>query len=262
MVASEIQEDGDVEHDAVDAPLDECVAGDLHRACRHALLSHRGEERVQRGRLRRREGRTYRPAGYPGADRADDRWCVTGGDQGGLGEPGDRRLALRTGDADRQHRRGRLLVHQRGKVAECRARCLDHQHGYGRLSDDLGTVRIGQDRCNARFDGVGRIPRAMRTSAGQRGIQVSGCDGIRGEADSRHLPRNRGQVERRADRAQRHRLDATRPATRQVCGLRGHRLPSCGRGAVLRGCHSPSARAYRHQYNGVRGVREPVGATP
>ena len=52
VVAAEVEEDRDVEDDAVDAAHHQRVAGDLHRAGLDAALAHHREQRVQVGRLR------------------------------------------------------------------------------------------------------------------------------------------------------------------------------------------------------------------
>ena len=58
VVAAEVEEDRDVEDDAVDPAHHQRVAGDLHRAGRDLALAHHREEPVQVGRLRRGQRRS------------------------------------------------------------------------------------------------------------------------------------------------------------------------------------------------------------
>ncbi len=120
VVAPEVEEDGDVEDDPVDAPHHQGMARHLHRAGLDAGVDHPPEEAVQVGRLRRGQRARDVLAEDPGADRADHGRRHPGARQPALEESGGRGLALGAGDADHPQPRGRLAVHQCGGSAEHR----------------------------------------------------------------------------------------------------------------------------------------------
>ena len=169
VVAAEVEEDRDVEDDAVDPAHHQRMAAHLHRARGHPALAHHREQRVQVGRLRRGERGLHVLAGDPGADGADHAGRDARSLQAALGQPGGGGLALGAGHADHPHRGRRLAVDARGEPAEQRARLGDDQQRYaGRRV--RGTRRVGEQGDGPgrqRLGGVGHAVR-LRARAGRR----------------------------------------------------------------------------------------------
>ena len=130
VVAAEVEEDRDVEDDAVDPAHHQRVAAHLHGTGGDVALAHHREQRVQVGRLRGREGGLHLLPRDPGADGADHAGPDSGALQPALGQAGGGGLALGAGHADHPHRGGGVAVDARGEPAQQPARVRDDEQGH------------------------------------------------------------------------------------------------------------------------------------
>ena len=257
VVAAEVEEDRDVEDDAVDAAHHQRVAAHLHRAGGHLTLAHHREQRVQVGRLRRGErGLDVLPRD-PGPDRADDARPDPRALQGALRQPGGGGLALGARHADHPHRGGRVAVHVRGEPAQEPPRLGHDQQRYAGRGVG-GPGRVGEQGDRPRRQRVGGEGHPVRVGAGQGGVQVTGEAPLRAEGQPgdhrlevaaggdvvRRAAQPRRQVaERRLQRSRRpglcahHSASVSWPTTRRAgpsaCGGSGGRRTA--------GARSPSA---------------------
>ena len=183
VVAAQVGEDRDVEDHAVDPPLHQRVAGDLHRARLDPALAHHREQPVQVGRLGRGERRLDVLAVDAGADGADDGGAHPRTLEGVLGQPGGGGLALGAGDAEQAQRAGRVVVHGATANRPSNVRGLaTWSTGYpGRGPGRALRVgeqghRAGRPSGRGVVDAVGAAPR-------QGGVDVTGQHPRRGQRD-------------------------------------------------------------------------------
>jgi hypothetical protein len=183
VVPAEVEEYGDVEDHAVDAAHHQGVAGDLHRARHHVPLAHHREQAVQVRRLGRGQCRLHVLARDPRAHRADHRGAHPGALQPALEQAGGRGLALGAGHADHPHRGGGVAVQPGGQAAEHGPGVVHDQdrHSGGRGPAAVG---VGEDGDGARPDRGLREVDPVGARARQRGVQVTGHDTLRGQADA------------------------------------------------------------------------------
>ena len=110
VVLGQVGKPGDVEHDGVDTPQDQRVAGNLHHAGSGTALAHDREQCVQLRRLRRGPHTGKHFVADPGLDGSDQPGDSPGGSQPGLHEVRRRRLAIGAGDPEHEQVAGGVAV--------------------------------------------------------------------------------------------------------------------------------------------------------
>ncbi len=188
----------------------EGVAGDLHGHVRRAALHHRGEQRLQVGRLGGREGAGQASPAQAGLDGADQPRARPGRGERGLEQVDGGGLAAGAGHAEDTELRRRVAVDPRRRVAERRARVGVHEHRDPGVPQrrTRGAVGVGEHRGGTPGQGVGGEVGAVRPRPGEGAEQVAGADLVGPQRRSGDLRRRRPADLRRSGVGQR--LDEAR----------------------------------------------------
>jgi len=174
VVLGKVGEPCDIEVDAADPAEDQGVGGDLHDHVGHALVTHPGEERLERRRLGGGQRGRDLPAVDPGPGGADES-DVAVPQQGTLHHVGRGRLAAGTGDADDGHVPRGVTVDLRGDGTEPLPAVVDHEGSAlpGSVHEDAEPLLVGEHTVSGGLTGE---PGAVGTGARHRHEQAVGGD--------------------------------------------------------------------------------------
>ena len=176
MIPAEVGEAGDGEPQAVDPPLAQRDARDLHRHGFDALLAHPPQQCVRVHGLRSRPGRGQCHVTDPHADGADDAGTPPGRSKAGFEQVAHGGLAVRSGDGQHRHGFRRMPVYVGREPAQDGARIGHHEHRDRGVTEQHGPLRVGEDRGRTECDGLCGVHRPVRVPAGQGGEEIAGLD--------------------------------------------------------------------------------------